>query len=202
MVRRETSIPASLSLPKSYLRKTAGASRDDKWQKQLLDCPPEYREWLGDRGSLTARIQDRCESFRVNIVYQGLAKLLLDEAGMLGLRPREIGIVREVQLFCGNRPVVFAHTILRKQTLRRSWNIVSGLGNRSLGSALFADPRIKRLPLRYKKLTARDRLFNKACNGLKEKPLRLWARRSLFVLKGQPLLVTEIFLPWITKLKK
>ena len=146
-------------------------------------------------------MQNRCDAFRIEVLNQGLASATLDEIKAIGLRPKELGIVREVQLYCGDQPVVFAHTVLRTRSLRKSWKLVSGLGNRSLGAALFADPRIKRLPLRYKKLNGRDKLFQKACKCLRSTPLQLWARRSIFLLKGEPLLVTEVFLPGITKLK-
>ena len=65
---------------------------------------------------------------------------------------------------------------------------------------MFANPRIKRCPLRYRQLTVHDALYRKACGLLEEAPRSLWARRSLFVLRGTPLLVTEVFLPAILAL--
>ena len=37
-------------------------------------------------------------------------------------------------------------------------------------------------------------------DAIQEPPVSLWARRSLFVLCGSPLLVTEVFLPAILTL--
>ena len=77
---------------------------------------------------------------------------------------------------------------------------LSGLGNRSLGTVLFTNPVVKRTPLRFRKLTSGHPLFKHACRRLDEKPSGLWARRSLFSLRGQSILVTEVFLPSILEL--
>ena len=68
---------------------------------------------------------------------------------------------------------------------------------------LFTNPVVKRTPLRFKKLNAGHPLFRRACRGLPATtavPSSLWARRSLFTLHGQSILVTEVFLPAILDL--
>jgi hypothetical protein len=77
-----------------------------------------------------------------------------------------------------------------------------GLGNRSLGTLLFTHPLVKRHPLYFKALQPHHPLYQSATAALDELPSRLWARRSLFTLRGAPLLVTEVFLPEILKLKE
>jgi chorismate--pyruvate lyase len=74
------------------------------------------------------------------------------------------------------------------------------LGNKPLGAALFADPQVKRSPLQFKKLSRRHELYRRACRILPEPPAHLWARRSVFTLQRQPILVTEVFLPGILEL--
>jgi chorismate--pyruvate lyase len=76
-----------------------------------------------------------------------------------------------------------------------------GLGNRSLGTLLFTHPLVKRHSLHFKVLQPHHFLYRSATASLNEPPARLWARRSLFTLRGAPLLVTEVFLPEILKLQ-
>lgn len=162
-------------------------------------CP--YRHWLTDQGSLTRRIQARCRAFSVRHVTQRFGKSVQDEAECTGLQPRQYALLREVFLYCGETPVVFAHSVLPKSSLRGAWYGLGNLGNKPLGAALFSTPRIKRTPLEFKKLSPRHPLYHRACRLLPHKPAHLWARRSLFHLHGKPILVTEVFLPAILELR-
>ena len=76
------------------------------------------------------------------------------------------------------------------------------LGNKPLGALLFAHPLVERKPLHYKALRGAHMLYQRAAVVLDNPPDRLWARRSLFYLHGAPLLVTEVFLPEISRLNK
>ena len=116
------------------------------------------------------------------------------------MRPGVRCVVREVSLNCGQRPVVFAHSVVESRALRGPWRMLMTLGARPLGAALFADPRITRFPLRFRRLNRRHELYRRACELLEHSPACLWARRSLFVLRGSRLLVTEVFLPAILAL--
>lgn len=161
-------------------------------------CP--YRHWLTDQGSLTRRIQARCDAFSVRHVTQHFGKSTRDEAARTGLQPRQYALLREVFLYCGENPVVFAHSVLPKASLRGAWYGLGSLGNKPLGAALFSTPRIKRAPLEFKKLSPRHPLYHRACRVLPHKPAHLWARRSVFRLHNKPILVTEVFLPGILEL--
>lgn len=171
-----------------------------KWHPAPLSISPQTRNWLQNRGSLTRLIQLRCRNFRVEPVFQSLATAYEDELALLGLRPRELAHVREVYLYCGKTPVVFAHSVVARKSLRGAWYGLSNLGNKSLGTMLFTNPVIKRTPLRFKKLNLGHPLFHRACQSLQVAPISLWARRSLFTLHGQPIMVTEVFLPAILDL--
>jgi chorismate--pyruvate lyase len=159
-------------------------------------------DWLHDRGSLTSRIEARCASFSVRVVFQGLRRVNRDERFLIAGGRRARALVREVYLYCGRTPVVFAHSVIAPRALDGEWRRLAGLGNRPLGAALFADPRIRRYPLRQKRLDRRHELYRRACAALPSPPAHLWARRSLFALRGSPILVTEIFLPGIRRLRK
>ena len=172
-------------------------SRNETWQTHL---PPKLRRdplrlWLAEKGSLTARIQRRCRHFSVAVQRQVLARPHADEAGVLGIRRGRLAWVREVVLHADGRPVVFARSVLPMGSLRGAWRLFAGVGGRPLGAALFADPRIRRGALAWKKLDGRHPLGRAAANHS-----GLWARRSLFHRRGKPLLVTEVFLPGIGQL--
>ena len=177
------------------------AARSSAWYPAPSSLPPRARGWLENRGSLTQLIQQRCRGdFRVKPVFQSLAKAVPDELAVMNLRRHELALVREVYLYCGDTPVVFAHSVVARKDLRGAWRGLSGLGNRSLGTVLFTNPIVKRTPLRFKKLTPAHLLFGRACQNLLKKPSGLWARRSRFSLHGQSILVTEVFLPSILEL--
>ena len=170
------------------------------WHSALALVSYRQRVWLQDRGSLTRRIQDRCSRFNVKRVFQSRGKVYGDESSVMGLRANELAMVREVYLYCGETPVVFAHSVIAHKDLRGAWRSLSGLGNKSLGTVLFTNPKIKRTPLEFKKIGGGHFLYDRACARLPEKPANLWARRSLFTLHGQSILVTEVFLPAILDL--
>jgi chorismate--pyruvate lyase len=159
-----------------------------------------YRGWLLDRGSLTARILARCRAFGVREVRQRFARPGLDEAAVLGIQRDRLALVREVFLYCGGRPLVFAHSVVERRHLRGLWRSLTTMGTKPLGAALFADPRVIRHPLRFRKLGQSHPLFKAACRALSARPSHLWARRSLFTLHGASILVTEVFLPAILEL--
>ena len=170
---------------------------DRDWQRRPV-APGAYRPWLSDRGSLTARIKARCADFSVRVAFQGLRRVNHDEQFLFPQRRRVL--VREVVLYCGKTPVVFAHTIVNPAELDGTWRAVARLGTRPLGAALFADHRIARYPLRQKKLGAHHELHVRIRRVFPDVPPVLWARRSLFRLHDSPILVTEVFLPEVLKL--
>ena len=174
------------------------------WTPALSSASFRERGWLLSRGSLTRLIQQRCSDFRVKPLLQKLARPCRDELAVLGLRRSELALVREVYLHCGklptSTPLVFAHSVVARKNLRGAWRGLNGLGSRSLGAALFANPKVKRAPFQFKKLNSLHPLFRRACRGLPATPpcpSYLWARRSLFSLNGKAILVTEVFLPAI-----
>jgi chorismate--pyruvate lyase len=172
---------------------------DTFWNNTALGAETALMPWLRDHGSLTRRIVQRCERFSVRNVKDGLARIALDESALLGIAPRQLAWSREVFLCADDQPVVFAHSACAG--LRGAWQSVRHLGNKPLGAVLFSHPLISRRPLHYKALHAHHPLYRRAAGVLSDPPGRLWARRSLFYLHNEPLLVTEVFLPGIKKLQ-
>lgn len=158
-----------------------------------------YHDWLINRGSLTARLQQRYKQFGVKTVSLKSAKPLIDEAKPLHISSHQLALIREVLLMDGQQAVVFAHSVLPRCSLRGRWLGLSGLGNKPLGATLFANPQVSRTPLHYKKLSPHHGLYQKAVKHLMEKPASLWARRSVFNLGCASIMVTEVFLPQLLK---
>lgn len=156
-----------------------------------------YRHWLVDAGSLTQRLQASCQHFSVTHVTQRWARPQLGESTLLGMRFHQRALLREVCLCCDGQPVVFAHSVLPRSSLRGEWHDLGRLGARPLGAALFANAGVVRTPLTYRKLRPGHTLYQRAVTLLQDRPPSLWARRSVFMLHGAPILVTEVFLPGV-----
>lgn len=162
--------------------------------------PVDLADWLFDAGSLTARLSASCPGqFRVAVQSQLWRTPQHNEIRRLGMRERQMSLVREVYLYCGTCPMVFARTVIPRQTLRGRQKHLSGLGSRSLGSVLFADPQMRRDELEVARIHRDHRLYHKAISLLDKVPDSIWGRRSVFYLDDKPLLVSEIFLPGVTQ---
>ena len=123
-----------------------------------------------------------------------------DERSPLHLLPHQLCLIRDVLLDCAGRPLVYAHSVIPTASLTGPWRKLSGLGNRPLGEALFADPQVRRHPLQYRRLDRRHPLYRAAIEHVTTKPAALWARRSVFERNDHPILVTEVFLPEVLQL--
>jgi chorismate--pyruvate lyase len=176
----------------------AGAAR---WFSHVnaVNPPHEMKHWLTDRISLTAKLIGRSSTFRVHCLHQGRRLCLVDEYGAVGLKRQGIVTEREVLLRCDERAVVFAHTIMPLSATASDWPFFNTLGNKSLGTTLFGDPKVVRGSLQYAKLHAGHPLSRRAMDALGEKEcvFPLYARRCLFRRKRGQLLVTEVFFPGI-----
>ena len=171
-----------------------------RWQERLPERGGGYRPWLLDRGSLTRRIQQRCAAFSVRHVRQRQVRTASAKGGPAEIRQPMRALLREVFLYCGDTPVVYACSVLPLHSLHDDWQGLGRLGNKPLGEALFGNPRVRRAPLCFKKLSPRHELHRRASSLLPNAPSCLWARRSIFFLHRRPILVTEVFLPGILEL--
>lgn len=185
----DSSLAEPLWLPLRELRRSA--------------LPPGLAGWLLDQGSLTRALQRACGAgFGVCLRGQGRARPLPSERRLLGAPPRGAALLREVELRCGETPVVFARTLIPARSQRGAARRLVRLRDRPLGAVLFADPRTRRLAVEGARLEPGQRLYEAACAALPEsaRPVAIWGRRTLFSYAGQPLLVNEIFLPTIAEL--
>lgn len=170
------------------------------WKKNPAGMGRGYSAWVRDRGSLTELIMSVCEDFRVRHVTNRFVKVNPDEAKRICLRRRESALVREVFLCCGEHPVVFAHSVAARRSLKGAWRSLRFLGQQSLGSTFLSDPKVRRDEFEFLFISRRHPLHAKACRLMTHRPERLWARRSLFSSGKNSILVTEVFLPEILEL--
>ena len=164
------------------------------------------RAWLRVSGSLSARLAAAGLRFSVQLLAQGRQALSADEAQALGLSVGRIGYAREVILRVDGVPVVFARSVTPYEASGGPWRAIRGLGLRPLADILFTRKGITRSPLAFTTL--------KGSSPLQRDVVRDWqqagcgavvsnaspARRSVFVRRGAPLLVMEVFAspqaPW------
>ena len=178
--------------------RTVRLLRPDAWRS----APPSHDDarfgalhpWLTSRGSLTSRLVAHFGQFNLVRVMQRAQLPNVDERRELGLRDRELALVREVVLRDGDTPLVFAHSLVARRDLRGVWRGLSRLGARPLAEMLFHDHSVARLPMEYKKLDSRHPLYRRARQVAPFAARAVWARRSVFLKQGRPLLVTELFL--------
>jgi chorismate lyase len=161
-----------------------------------VGAPAGMRPWLTAGGSLTARLIAHSGTFRVQRLHQHTALCLPDEARAIGMhRPGRVW-EREVLLRCDDQAVVFAHTVVPMSATAADWPLFNALGERSLGSTLFYDPRVTRGDLEFARIRAGHPLMQRARAALGVDELTiLYARRCLYRRHRGTLLVTEVFLP-------
>ena len=164
------------------------------------------RAWLRAGGSLSARLASAGQRFSVQLLTHGRQALSADEAQALGWPAGRVGYAREVILRVDGVPVVFARSVTPYEASRGPWRAIRGLGLRPLADILFTRKGITRSPLAFTTLKASSPLHRHVVRGWQQAGCgavvagALPARRSVFVRRGAPLLVMEVFAspqaPW------
>ena len=154
---------------------------------------PVLTSWLFDNGSLTQRLQTHCKHFEVIVLREGLANIAPLEQPLFN---RAVGInSREVLLVCDGQPQVYARTLIPQGTLAYANRLLTSLGNTSLGEVLFRAENMQRQQIQTTSFT-HDSDMTRFATALTTQPTHtLWARRSIFTLDDNPLMVSEVFLP-------
>lgn len=168
----------------------------------LLHLEPHVSEWLLDSSSLTQRIKDYCNcyqlgTFRVRVINQGMAFPSHDERFRLNIKNRRYAMIREVVLYCGDSPLIYARTVIPSATLSGAQKQLALLGSKPLGAFLFSQPDLQRDAMAVTVLYQGQQLFDLAVSHALHKTDHIHARRSIFRLQDKPILVAELFLPTI-----
>jgi len=179
-----------------------------KWKKAhsffITSAPKKLQRWLTDRHSLTRRLICACQlqnsQFQVRVHHEAWAKPQLNESRLLNMKNGELGFIRQVHLYCGETPWVYARTVIPQSTLHGELQKLTNLGTQPLGAVLFANRHIMRSDIEIAKITRRHNLYNVAVeksntDKFNKLSREIWGRRSVFTIGSKPLLVSEIFLP-------
>ncbi len=155
----------------------------------------DQKDWLARGGSLTAHLRT-LGTVTLRVTREAVACAWADECLALGVAERQRVWVREVVLLVDGTPFVAAHSIAPLAASRGVWQSMRRLSSRPLAELLYDDGSVSRSALVSVQLTARHPLFALAQREIAgEPPHALIARRSLFLRRGRPLLVTECMLP-------
>ena len=168
----------------------------------LLHLEQDVSSWLLDSSSLTQRIKEYCDrcsqgSFGVKVINQGMDFPSPDECFRLHIKGRRFALIREVLLYCGNLPLIYARTVIPSTTLTGAQKQLALQGNRPLGAFLFAQPDLQRDALELAVVHEGQQLYDLAVGHASLRTDHINARRSIFRLHDKPLLVAELFLPTI-----
>ena len=151
--------------------------------------------WLFDASSLTARLIDLCgDDFSVRVISQRWQLLDAEEASAMSLNDVRSALVRQVLLCCGDRPLVYARTVIPVTTIKGAQRRYANMGNRPLGAMLFADRTMRREEVQVAVLPA-----SHEANQFIKADEPVWGRRSVFRVADKPLLVSEYFLSDLLK---
>ena len=165
---------------------------------ELHQAPRQWQSWLSDTGSLTQKIERAIgQKLEVVVLRDCRQNLNSDESRYFHFKIKRCRI-REVLLCANGMPLVMANSIIPGRSSSGSNHEVLRLGKKPLGAVLFAKTRMrsKKKPLReIARLDKRNILWKKCFQQYQNLPAVSWARRTLYQLKGRPLLVSEVFLP-------
>ena len=165
------------------------------WQEaKTYSIAQNLQSWLLDPNSLTARLSNQCQQFRVELLGQQVERCQRHEASA-GISEGEQVLVREVLLYCDEIPQVFARSLLPLSSLTGAEQALANLGTQSLGQVLFNNPSLERKSIEVAEFDQHSSVV-KLANDL-QLPIEhnLWGRRSIFILENKPLMVAEVFLP-------
>jgi chorismate--pyruvate lyase len=165
---------------------------------ELRQAPRQWQPWLSDTGSLTEKIERVIgQKLEVLVLHDCRQNLNSDESRYFPYKLKHCRI-REVLLCADGIPLVMARSIIPTISSSGSNHEVLRLGKKPLGAVLFAKTRMhsQKKPLReIARLDKQSSLWKKCFQQYPELPTVSWARRTLYKLKGRPLLVSEVFLP-------
>lgn len=166
------------------------------WQEaqSVKNCSQQVLSWLLDESSLTKKLEQYCQTFKVQVRQQITTNAEITPLSPHFSNARKI-LVREVFLYCDQQAHVFAQTEIPSDTLSDSQQALAHIGSESLGRFLFQNTSLKRGTIEIAEFKSGS-LIHQLCQTLAQNcDHSLWARRSIFYIENKPLLVSEVFLP-------
>ncbi len=177
-----------------------GVADEPEWCKVTPELrhktPDKFWPWLIDTGSLTERLKSAAQgTFQMHVLQLSHERPMWSERQALQLPDRQQALVRHVLLSGQGKPWVFARTVIPVASLKGALRHLAHLGDKPLGGVLFSDKSLFRSEIKIAACDSVAGFFSDMTACLECAPDTIWGRRSVFKLKGQPLLVSEFFLP-------
>jgi chorismate-pyruvate lyase/SAM-dependent methyltransferase len=178
------------------------------WQKigdvNPAQVPSRIWQWLSKPFVLSKALARVCSDFQVTVTDQRLNNLHAEEVKPLQCYDMAYGYVRETYLGHPENPLVYARVSIPYTVYLKHKESLDNLGTRPIGEALlYNKPEIRRGEFEVKRVSMNDELmfdalvhrnFFQAVIERKASVPELWARRSVFAVSGEPILITEVFL--------
>jgi chorismate-pyruvate lyase len=167
--------------------------------------PPTVDAWIRKPFVLSEALRRVCDNFAVKVSDQSIKPLYADEIAVLKCYGSGSGYVRETYLGDSTNPLVYARVSMPESTYEAYKIQLENLGSKPIGETLlYKEPSFTRSEFEVKCLSQDDELlfdalvhsqYYKAVIAKDTNSRELWARRSVFTLSGNPLLITEVFMP-------
>ena len=159
------------------------AKRINNWlnDSELKSCLEKQNiiEWLNEEGSITAKISSKSK-FKLEILSDDIGIAEDEEYLALDIASEEVRI-REVVLYGDLVPLVFARSIIPNLTAAKGYPGLGTIGSKPLGDLLFQSELFIKTHREFAQ-------FLTSSEGL------VWGRRTLYLVRGYPLSVMEVFL--------
>jgi chorismate--pyruvate lyase len=166
-----------------------------KWQTSPPSTLNSYLvDWLLEPSSLTVRLKQHCQTFKLEVLGQQVIACPEDES-FANIQAGNPVLVREVLLYCDNQPQVFARSLLPISSLTGEQAQLANLGTQPLGQIIFNEPSLERKCIKVAQFNTTSKMATLSHQLSLPVEHSLWGRRSLFYLKNKPLMVAEVFLP-------
>lgn len=164
------------------------------WSRSAEGASVVMQEWLTGQGSLTEKLKAACQGdFNVELLHQTLGFATEAAAAALGIDEGSALLHREVLLKDGDKPLVFACSLLPEVALSGRFEELRQLDERPLGHWIFAEPALQRSRMGFAAITSDDSLFVRVPEQSNTDGV-IWGRVTYFSGAVAPLLVSEFFL--------
>lgn len=139
------------------------------------------KKWFRGNQSLTQQLLDHSQhNFSLELLAEYRAKPCMHEAKVLGIGLHRNCRIREVLLKCHGEATVYARSIISDQAIKASKHQLTKLGTTPLGHLLFKRAKVNLETRQVAKISKEDST--------------MYARRTLYQLNGENILVSEFFL--------
>ena len=158
------------------------------------------RRWLTRPGALTQGLRG-LGCLTLEVLSETVCGARPEESGRLGLPSGHPLWQREVCLWVSGVACIVAQSVTPLAATQGHWQALRRLRNRPLADILYQDRAIVRSHFEFTTLSPGMPLY-RLTQAKQASSTRSYARRSVFLRAGQPLLVAEAFLPAFWRLAK